>query len=311
MANVDAIDSFDFAKEFKLESDVATKIKAGAEAAAEMNALSARIDSDLTAACGGFAHDLGGAGDYKDAEEACKVALKAIGDSKAKLGAKAKVAVDFAEPRCGVDVYAYADCAARCDASVTPGQVEVKCEPGKMQGQCSGKCQGECDGTGQARCGGTCTGSCSVEMKEPRCTGAVESPKMSAECKARCDAGAQSKAQCTAAHVVVRVVGAADVAAEAAFRKAIEKNLGAVLAVSVGTGKSVERIAGDMKVVLVGVQAAVQAVSDPIAAGRLTACIGAPIKGALDAVSSVHANVSASVTVQASAAGTSRLPAFL
>jgi hypothetical protein len=35
--------------------------------------------------------------------------------------------------------------------------------------------------------------------------------------------------------------------------------------------------------------------------GRLTACVGAPFKGALDAVANVKANVNVSVNVQASA----------
>src|SRR5579859_4924484 len=50
MAKADAIESFDFGKEFNLKADIATKIKAGAAAAAEMNALSGKIDSDLKTA---------------------------------------------------------------------------------------------------------------------------------------------------------------------------------------------------------------------------------------------------------------------
>jgi len=97
MAKVDAIESFDFEKEFKLKAEVAAKIKAGAEAAAEMNALAGQIDSDLKGACGNLAHDLGGQGDYKDGQEACKAAVKAVSDAKAKLGAKAKIVLDVAE----------------------------------------------------------------------------------------------------------------------------------------------------------------------------------------------------------------------
>jgi hypothetical protein len=372
MAKADAIASFDFGKEFQLQTDVATKVRAGAEAAAEMKALSAKIDSDLKKACGDLARDLGAAGDYKDGQEACKAAVKALGDSKAKLGAKAKVTLDVTEPHCGVDVSAYADCAGRCDASVSPGQAEVKCEPGQLQGECAGKCQGECEASasatctgecsgscdaeikgacsgacsgkcdgkpmpastggrcegvcegpcdgrvkatcqgqcggqckirGQAECQGTCSGSCSVEMKAPKCTGAVEPPKLSAECKAKCDASLQAHAECTPAHVVARVVGGADIQSELAFRKAIEKNMGAVLNVAVGTAKSVERLAGEMKVVLEGVQATVKGAGDPMTVSKLSACVAAPFSGALDAVSSVHADVSVSAAVQASASG--------
>ena len=42
MAKVEAIESFDFGKEFKLKADVGAKIKAGAEAAVEMKDLAER-----------------------------------------------------------------------------------------------------------------------------------------------------------------------------------------------------------------------------------------------------------------------------
>jgi hypothetical protein len=375
MAKVDAIESYDFEKEFKLSTEVATRIKAGAAAAAEMNALAGKLDSDLKVACGNLAHDLGVQGDYKDGQDACKAAVKAIGDTKAKLGAKAKIVLDATEPHCGVDVKAYGDCAGKCDASVQPGKAEVKCEGGKLQGECSGKCQGdcelsaaaqctgECDGScdaeikgtcsgkctgkcdgkavpasadgkcegvcdgkcdgnvkaeckgkcggscklsGHAECKGTCTGSCSVEMKAPRCSGEVEPPKMSAECKAKCDASVQAKAECTPAHVAVRVIGAADPQAEALFIKAIGKDLGPVLTLALGTGKVADRLAGEMKVVIDGAQASIQAGSDPMTVARLSACISAPFKGALDAAASVRANVSVSVSVQASASGSAK-----
>jgi hypothetical protein len=369
-AKADSIESFDFEKEFGIKADVAAKIKAGTAAAAEMKALDAKIDGDLKTACGNLAHDLGAPGEFKDGQDACKAANQAIAEAKAKLGAKAKITIDVTEPHCGVQVNAYADCAGHCDASVKGGKAEVKCEPGKLQGECSGKCEGECDveagakctgecsgtcdaeikgecsgkctgkcdgkampasangrceGTcdgkcdaevkaeckgkcggsckmkAEAECKGTCTGSCTVEMQAPKCVGKVEPPQVSAECKAKCDASLQAKAECTPAHVVIRIVGSADAKAEAMFRQAIEKDLGPVLAVAVGTGKAAEHLASDMKVVVEGVQASIQAAGDPATVGRLTACVGAPVKGALDAVSHVQANVSVSVSVQASA----------
>ncbi len=370
MAKVEAIDSFDFEKEFKLKVEVAAKIKAGAGAAAEMKALAEKIDGDLKVACGTLAHDLGASGDFKDGQDACRAATKAIGEVKARMGARAEVKVDVAEPRCSVDVNAYADCAGHCDATVKGGKAEIKCEPGKLQGQCSGKCQGQCevsggaqctgecngscdadikgscggkcagkcDGkvldakangkcegvcegrcdatvkgecrgkcggdcklSGQAECKGTCTGSCSLEMQAPRCTGAVQPPQVTAECKAKCDARLQAKAECTPAHVVVRIAGSADEKAEETFRKAIENDLGAVLKVSVGMGKNAERIAANVKVVVEGAEAGVQGAGDALSVARLTACVAAPFKGALDAAASVQANVSISVNVQASA----------
>src|SRR5580692_5189603 len=104
MAKVEAIDSFDFGKEFKLKADVATKIKVGAAAAVEMQELSTKIDGELKTACGNLAHDLGATGDYSGGQDACKAAEKAIGDVKAKLGANVSIKLDFSEPHCGVDI---------------------------------------------------------------------------------------------------------------------------------------------------------------------------------------------------------------
>jgi hypothetical protein len=375
MAKVEAIESFDFEKEFKIKADVAAKIKAGAAAAAEMKALSDKIDADLKVACGNLARDLGVQGDFKDGQDACKAASKAVGDAKAKIGASAQVKLETTEPHCGVDVHAYGDCAGHCDATVKPGTAQIKCEPGKLQGQCSGKCQGECEASasaqctgechgscdaeikgscsgkcggkcdgkvldakangrcegtcegkcdaeikgeckgkcggacdikGQAECKGTCTGSCSVEMQAPKCTGKVEPPQMSAECKAKCDASLQAKAECTPPHVVIRIVGAADAQAEAKFRGALEKNLPAVIKVATGEGKGAVELADNMKVVIEGVQAGIQGAGDPVAVSKLTACVSAPFKGAIDAVASVKASVNVSVSVQASATGSAK-----
>ena len=154
-----------------------------------------------------------------------------------------------------------------------------------------------------AECKGTCSGSCSVEMKAPKCTGTVEPPKMSAECKAKCDAKVSAKAECTPPHLAIRIAGATDAAAAAKFQAIIEKDLPAVLTVSIGMAKHVGEVAGNMEVVIQGVQAGIQGAGDPLTIGRLTACVGAPFKGALDAVASVKANVSVSVNVQASASG--------
>ncbi len=369
-SKVEAIESFDFGKEFNLKADVAAKIKAGVGAAAEMQALNAKIDADLTTACGNLAKDLGDNGSYKNAQDACHAAMKVMGEVKAKLGANAKIALDVAEPHCGVDVNAYADCAGHCDATVKPGSAEVKCEGGKLQGTCTGSCEGECEASAAAACSGecsgscdadikgscsgncvgkcdgkatpagsgascggtcegkctgnvhaeckgkcggqchmkaaascqgTCTGKCSVAMQAPKCTGKVEPPQMSAECKAKCDAKVQAHAECTPPHIALRISGAADAKVEAQFRAAIEKNLPAILTVAIGTGKHIEELEGSMKVVVDGVQASVQGAGDAMTVAKLSGCVLAPVKGAMDAVAKVQANVKVSVSVQASA----------
>lgn len=372
MTKVDEIDKFDFAANFKLQAPVAAKLKAGVGAAVEMKALADKIDADLTTACGKLATDLGDSNTYKNAQDACKAAAKIIGDTKAKLGANAKFALDFSQPECGLDVNAYGDCAGSCDPTVKPGSANVECDGGKLQGtcsaqcsgdceanaavacsgecqgtcdadisgSCSGTCTGKCDGksskgaacagkcdgkctgnvqgtckgkcggdckmSGAAKCDGTCTGTCSAKMEAPKCTGTVKPPQMSADCKAKCDAKVQANASCTPPHVVARITGAADAAAAAKLQAALEKDLPMVLNVSVGMAKNIGAIAGSVKTVVDGAQAAITgATSDPMAGAALTACVAAPFKGAAEAATGIQANVSVSVSVQASASGAS------
>jgi hypothetical protein len=188
MAKIEEIDAFDFGKEFSLKADVAAKIKAGVGAAVEMKALSEKIEADLTTACSTLAKDLGDTGSYKDAQSACKAAGKAIADAKVKLGASAKVTMEPSEPECSIDAKVYGDCAAHCDATVKPGEADVKCEPGKLQGSCSGKCEGECDMSAAASCSGDCSGTCDAEIKGA-CSG---------KCDGKCDgkAGPAGGAEC-------------------------------------------------------------------------------------------------------------------
>ena len=86
----------------------------------------------------------------------------------------------------------------------------------------------------------------------------------------------------------------------------MEKDLPAVLNVALGMGKHVGELAESMKTVINGVVAVgTSAGGDAMTTGRLVACLS-PMKGALDAVTSVQANVSVSVNVQASASDSAK-----
>ena len=65
---------------------------------------------------------------------------------------------------------------------------------------------------------------------------------MSAECKANCDAEVKGKLECTPGRVVVRAEGSADAAAATKLKAAFEKNLPALLKVSVGFQPREERV---------------------------------------------------------------------
>ncbi|HWL88307.1 MAG TPA: hypothetical protein VNO21_21030 [Polyangiaceae bacterium] len=368
LSSADAVGKVDFVSEFKVAKENGLKLKAGLQASAEIQAFSAKLDADLKGACGGLAKDLGHSGDFKTGEDACKAAGNALGAAKAKLGAKARLQIDTTPPRCEASLSVVADCAAKCDATVTPGSAKVECEPGKLSGSCSAECSGscelkgsaKCDGTcegscdasfkgacggtcngkcdgkntngtcngtcegncsanakgscngkcggscelkAKAKCEGTCNGGCSVEMKEPKCTGEVTPPKMSAECKAHCDAEVNAKLECHPGQVIVRVEGSADAQVAANYKAALEKSLPAIIVIAEGMGKQANKVASNVQVVAEGALGSLQGMaSGGLQAGaHLASCVTGPFKAAGDAAASVKANVKVSVDVKASA----------
>ena len=349
MSNPDGILSYDWAGSYKIDAANAAKIRAGVAAAIELKDVAKQIDADLKTGCGGLATDLGVTGDFKTGKDACDAAMKAIQDTKAKLG-KATIAVDVTPPKCGASMDVVADCAAKCDATVKPGSAKVECEPGKLQGTCSGgcsgscdvqagakcegtcsgkcegKCNGKCDGVNgngeckgncegtcsancqgscqlkaKAQCSGTCSGGCDVEMKAPKCTGEVKPPQMSAECSAHCNAKAEAKVECTPAHIGVTIKGG-DPQLAAKLKTAIEKDLPMIVKVALGMGDRIKKLAENVKTVVEGAQSVVKTAASgaPTTGAALTACVTAPFTGALDAASSMQANVTVSVNVSAS-----------
>ena len=181
----ESIMAFDFASNFKVSAQAGAKLKAATAAAVDLKGFADQIDADLKLACGNIAKDLGTGADFKDGKSACDAAMKGIADTKAKLGAGAKIAVVVKEPRCQADLNAYADCAGKCDAKLSGGKAKIDCEPGKLSGKCDANCEGSCDVSGGAKCDGTCTGSCDAEVKGT-CSGT---------CNGKCD-GKDSKAAC-------------------------------------------------------------------------------------------------------------------
>jgi hypothetical protein len=198
MANLDAVAKFDWSKEFKLDATAGAKLKGGVTAALELKGIAAQIDGDLKLACGNLAKDLGAKGDFKSGEEACKAAIKAMGDAKAKLGANAKVALSIEPPKCSASMDAYADCAGSCDASVKGGSAKMECKGGEISGTCDAQCSGKCEMSAAAACGGTCDGSCDASFKgtctgtcDGKCDGKNAKGECKGTCEGKCDAGAK------------------------------------------------------------------------------------------------------------------------
>jgi hypothetical protein len=369
VATFEAAAKLDFAEEFALEPAVAAKVKAGVIAASDLNRLSASIDADLKAGCSGLAKDLGEKAEFKTGADACKAAVKAVGDTRAKIGANASVAVNVQPPVCSASIEAVSDCAAKCDANASSGHAEVKCEGGEVSGicdaeckgrcdlsvaascsgtcsgacdanfsgtcdgtcegtcdgqqtsgRCAGTCQGKCDAGAQGTCGGqcqgscelanggkctgTCTGSCSVALKKPSCRSYVVPPSLSPECKATCDAHASAHLSCTKPLVAVAITGAADVAAAARYKAAVEANLPRIVKISAGLGPKLVDVAANAKTTIEGGISAGQAIikSRPTLGARVGACLLDPFKGAVSAVADIQASVKVSVDVNAHAA---------
>lgn len=182
----ESILAFDFAENFKLSAEAGAKLKASTAAAVELKGFADQIDADLKAGCGGIAKDLGAGADFKDGKAACDAALKAINDTKAKLGASAKLSAVVEPPKCAADIHAFADCAGKCDAKLSGGKAKVECEPGKLSGKCDANCEGSCDVSTAAKCDGTCSGSCDAEIKGS-CSG---------KCNGKCDGKDSKGAAC-------------------------------------------------------------------------------------------------------------------
>lgn len=184
-------------------------------------------------------------------------------------------------------------CAGKCEGKCT---AEAK---GNCGGKCSGKCSASCEVKGAAKCEGTCSGGCSVEIKEPKCSGTVKPPEMSAECKANCDAKVNAKVECVPAKVSVNFAGSADAEATAKLKGAIEKNLPALLKVTLGMKGRLEAAIDNVKASIEGVQAAVKGGGQ--AALKVGGCLVASLKAQADASVSINVSVKASASASGEA----------
>lgn len=200
------------------------------------------------------------------------------------------------------------ECDGKCDGKPTGGAASCK---GKCEGACSatgkgtckGQCKGKCELKGAANCEGTCTGKCSVTMTQPRCTGEIVPPEMSAECKAECDAQLSADLHCTQPSVGAKFTGAKDAEAAAKLSAALRAHLPAILKVSMGMKNSVVKASGNIKTVAEGVLGSVEEIAkgSAKAAAKVTMCVGKPLKAAVEAAADIQADVQVSAEVQASA----------
>lgn len=180
---------------------MATKVKGGVIAANALTKLAAQVDTDLKEGCGGLARDLGSNIAFKTGPEACEAAGKALADIKAKLGAKANIAMTVSEPQCSMSLGMMTDCASACDASVKGGKAEATCEGGEISGKCDGECTGACQAAAPASCSGSCEGACDASFSGScggTCDGKCDGKQAKGNCKGKCDGvcDAHASGQC-------------------------------------------------------------------------------------------------------------------
>lgn len=176
----------------------AQKLEAFLSASADLMATAGELEGSLLAAC----KDVGTKLDVPEAEMQAKgntPAVKAACDAasaklKAELTdlraqAKLKVAIVAEPPRCEVSMDAYAKCAGECDATVKPGEVDLKCEGGEIVGTCKGSCSGSCSVEASGKCGGECHGTCEGGCKgtcQGACDGKCSAKNAEGECNGTC-----------------------------------------------------------------------------------------------------------------------------
>ncbi|MEZ4405841.1 MAG: hypothetical protein R3A52_05140 [Polyangiales bacterium] len=316
----------------KVETFIATA-NAFAANAAQLNATLLNACRTMGRDLGIPAAELG-AGDSPEAlRAACERVSNQLRADLTEIRGSAGVTVELqtVPPRCEVSVDAYGRCAAECDASFTPGQAQVQCEGGELRGACeaqctgrcavevSGSCDGACEGTCQGtagadgscqgtcqgrcvsrasgQCGGECRGECSVAFREPRCTGRVEPPRVSADCRAACDARLDAQATCTPGRAELRINGNVGTNLQQKVERvqaAIRSGFSQVLQVraqverSSRSGAALARAIADLPSAArsIGIQAAT--------------CAGAAVGAVTSSVASVNVSVQVSVQVSGS-----------
>ncbi|MAT27084.1 MAG: hypothetical protein CMN29_19395 [Sandaracinus sp.] len=175
-------------------SEAARKVSTFLRATAAFSNASADLADSLFDVCKSVGRELGMSeaelsGDLRGTCDA--VAAKVRSELQAAQS-EANLRVDvFAQPpRCEVTLDAYARCAAECDATVTPGELEVNCEGGYVYGRCEAECQGSCavDVSGQCSgaCEGTCQGGC-TGVCQGSCEGTCSAYGPDGQCNGSCD----------------------------------------------------------------------------------------------------------------------------
>jgi len=177
----------------------AQKLETLLSATATFLTTAAELEASLIDSCKQMGSELGipdaemePTGNTPAARAACAPVAAKISEEMGDLRASASLEITVVSrpPRCEVSMDAYASCAAECDATVEPGEVDIQCEGGEIVGTCSAECTGSCgveiEGECRGECEGTCNGGCRGTC-QGACEGTCAQRGPDGQCNGRCD----------------------------------------------------------------------------------------------------------------------------
>lgn len=180
-----------------LSADVDANVRTFMLASGNFNVLAEGMVEDVSTACIAIAKAGGGDATKWEGLEGDELVKAACLEAQTRIDAVlvAGVSVEFLVEggECRASIDATGECYAQCDVSgqCTPGQLEAKCEPGKLAGSCSGECNGSCDiEGGSVQCDGSCTASCNGTCSADcvgRCNGQDSTGQCDGTCEGQCE----------------------------------------------------------------------------------------------------------------------------
>ena len=179
------------AANWEIEGEANAKFSAFMQASADFAGVTTAVVNDVASACQAMAVDMGAdetavteTDSAERAEAWCQLAVAQI---NAVVTANGSIEVVAQPPSCEFSASAQASCEGKCSANVECeaelGNIEARCEAGKLSGKCDAECTGSCEGSANlaVSCEGACSGTC-----EGQCDGAC-SAGPSADCRGSCD----------------------------------------------------------------------------------------------------------------------------
>jgi hypothetical protein len=191
-----ALADADWSGDFSLTDEEARTLTRALTAAAGVQALSTKLDTDLRTACTGIARELGLKADGDGIEPACAAAVRAINESRVRLGGAARYSVAYVAPRCALPERAITGCLKRCGAGEGAGgesssapRARLECPTPASSGVCDGICSGNCDVAEGMVCDGHCYGGCDWGFHgwcDGTCVGSCNGRRAHGICNGRC-----------------------------------------------------------------------------------------------------------------------------